>query len=76
MRSVVLSFALLVALAAATAAQASQLVDRNAQDISLAVNAKGEALVTYTADGHVRRVLAWGAVNAIATNPFATNFPV
>lgn len=68
-RSLVLSFALLVALAAATAAQASQLIGRNAQGISLAVNAKGEALVTYTADGHVRRVLAWGAVNAIAPSP-------
>jgi hypothetical protein len=64
-----MSFALLIALAAATAAQASQLIDRNAQGISLAVNAKGEALVTYTADGRVRHVLAWGAVNAIAPSP-------
>ena len=35
--------------------------------LSLKVNRKGEALVTYRrADGRVRRVLAWGAVNALA----------
>jgi hypothetical protein len=56
----------LVALAASAAAQASQLIDRNAQGVTLAVNAKGEALISYTADGKARHVLAWGAVNAIA----------
>jgi hypothetical protein len=54
--------------AAAEAAQpaaASQLLTRGASDVSLAVNGKGEALVTYTAGGKVVHVLAWGAVNAI-----------
>jgi hypothetical protein len=57
---------LLVALACATAAQASQLIDRDAHDVSLAVNAKGEAMITFTSGGKVQHVLAWGAVNAIA----------
>lgn len=45
-------------------AGASQLIDRNATDVSLEVNAKGEALVSYTAEGEHRHVLAWGAENA------------
>jgi len=45
-------------------ASASQLVGRDASDVSLAVNRNGEALVTYTADGRLRHVLAWGAINA------------
>jgi hypothetical protein len=57
--------ALLLAVGAAPAG-ASQLIGRNATGVSLAVNAKGEALVTYTSGGKVTRVLAWGAVNAIA----------
>ena len=46
-------------------AAASQLLTRGASDVSLVVNGKGEALVTYTAGGKVVHVLAWGAVNAI-----------
>jgi hypothetical protein len=43
------------------------LTDFNPTFRSLAVNAKGEALVTYTrSDGKVRHVLVWGAVNANA----------
>jgi hypothetical protein len=45
-------------------ADASQLIDRNARDVRLAVNAKGEALVTYRVGGRLRRVLAWGATDA------------
>ena len=62
------SLLLVVALTAAFAAtaQASTLIDRNAHGIHLAVNAKGEALITYTAAGKAKHVLAWGAVNAIA----------
>ena len=54
--------------AAAVPARASQAVtDTNATSVSLAVNAKGEALLTYTrANGTVRHVLAWGAINANA----------
>jgi hypothetical protein len=54
------------ALAAAPAASASDLIDRNADDVRLAVNAKGEALLTYRVGNRTKRVLAWGAVNAIA----------
>jgi hypothetical protein len=63
-----LPFLLVVVLAAAFAstANASQLIDRNANNVKLEVNTKGEALVTYTAGGQLKHVLAWGAVNAIA----------
>ena len=50
----------------AAPAAASQLIDRNASDIHLAVNGKGEALITYRAKGRLKHVLAWNAVNAIA----------
>ncbi len=59
--SVVLAFGMLAA-----TARASQLIDRNAAHATLEVDAKGEALVGYQAGGHVKHVLAWGAVNAIA----------
>lgn len=60
--------ALIVGLAAALASEAgaSQLIDRNATGVKLAVNAKGEAMITYRAGGVVKHVLAWGAINAIA----------
>jgi hypothetical protein len=45
-------------------ASASQLIDRNATNVSLMLNAKKEALITYTAGGDVHHVLAWGAINA------------
>ena len=54
-----------LALSATATAAASQLVDRNASRVSLQVNAKDEAMVTYTAGGKVKHVLAWGAVNAL-----------
>ncbi|HEY2778523.1 MAG TPA: hypothetical protein VGI77_11525 [Gaiellaceae bacterium] len=61
-------FVLVVAVLSALAsnASASQLVDRNASAIKLEVNSKGEALLTYKAQGKQKHVLAWGAVNAIA----------
>jgi len=65
-RAVILLAVAATAAVAAQAAGASQLIDRNAHDVSLAVNTKGEALITYTDGGRVRHVLAWGAVNAIA----------
>jgi len=58
--------AALIAAFTAAPAQSSQLVDRNASNVRLAVNAKGEALLTYEAESATRHVLAWGAVNAIA----------
>lgn len=45
-------------------ASASQLIDRNAQGVRLAVNGRGEALLTYRASGRFQHVLAWGAINA------------
>lgn len=59
----------LVALAAAflaAPASASELIDRNAKNVKLAVNSKGEALLTYRSSGKLKRVLVWGAINAIA----------
>jgi hypothetical protein len=53
----------------AAPASASQLVDRDVTGVKLTVDADGEALVQYTAAGHVRRVLAWGAVNALPPTP-------
>ena len=44
--------------------QASTLIDRNAQNVHLQVNAAGQALVSYTARGKLWNVLAWNAVNA------------
>jgi hypothetical protein len=52
------------AVALAGRADASQLIDRNATGVRLAVNAKGEALLTYRARGRTQHVLAWGAVDA------------
>jgi hypothetical protein len=67
------------ACASASTATASQLIDRNAAGamnvapdpttqsrpgITLSVNARAEALLTYTAGGKLKHVLAWGAVNA------------
>ena len=47
-------------------AAASQLIDRNATGVRLAVNSKGEALITYRVRKQVKHILAWGAMNAIA----------
>ena len=65
-RMLVLLLATLSAAAFAATANASQLIDRNASQVSLNVNAKGEAMITYTVDGKVKHVLAWGAENALA----------
>src|SRR5262249_7297376 len=45
-------------------AHASQLIDRNAADVQLAVNRSGQALVSYRVGSTRRHVLAWNAVNA------------
>jgi hypothetical protein len=65
-RRVLFVLVVLAAAVVAPAASPSQLIDRNAQGVTLAVNTKGEALVTYTAAGKLKHVVAWGAVNAIA----------
>jgi hypothetical protein len=63
--------ALAVCLAAALAeavlaspASASQLIARNATMAQLQVSRDGKAIVTYRAEGRLRRVLAWGAIDA------------
>ena len=61
--------AFVAALALPLSAGASNLIDRNAQNIKLKVNRNGEALVSYTAAGQTRNVLAWGALNARHPNP-------
>jgi hypothetical protein len=68
MRLAVLLSALAVAVALAGTASGSELIQgSNAQLVSLKVNRKGEALVTYRGtNGSMRRVLAWGALNALA----------
>jgi hypothetical protein len=47
-------------------ASASELIDRNAGNVTLKVDGKGRALLGYTARGKRWNVLAWGAVNALA----------
>jgi hypothetical protein len=67
-----LTVALVVAaasLAAPASAFASEIIDRNASDVSLKVAANGQALVSYHARGKRWNVLAWGAVNAIQATP-------
>ncbi len=43
---------------------ASQLIARDAKDVTLRVNARGQALVGYRAKSKRWTVLAWGAINA------------
>ena len=66
-----LALVTLAALALAAPAAASEpLSDMNAKDVTLAVNRKGEALVTYKREsGAIRRVLVWGAINALTPSP-------
>jgi hypothetical protein len=63
--------ALLVALAllAAPAASASQLIDRDARNVRLVLAQDGSAYVTYTVRGRWRTVQARGAVNARQPTP-------
>jgi hypothetical protein len=68
MRTSLFVLCALVALTIAPAGNSSQLIDRNATHVSLKVNAKGEALITYKKGSVTKRVLAWGAVNAIPPN--------
>lgn len=64
--SIVLLVVALTAFRISAGARSSQLIDRDARNVRLLVNAKGEALVTYSANGQTRHVIAWGAVNALA----------
>ena len=65
LRVLALVFGLVFAAALPVAASASELIDHNPVGVRLAVDRSGKALLTYRARGNERRVLAWGAVNAI-----------
>lgn len=60
------ALAALTSLLAAPIGRASELIDRNATAIKLELDPGGRALVTYKVGGKLRRVAAWGAVNAVA----------
>ena len=64
MRRLVLTVGLLAVLVVPASAQASQLIARDAKDVTLRVNARGQALVGYRAKGKRWTVLAQGAINA------------
>jgi hypothetical protein len=60
--------AFLVAIVAAVVpgtASASEILDRNANDVSIKVAQNGQALISYSARGKRWNVLAWGAINAL-----------
>jgi len=63
--AVALGLAIVAGVVAAPVAGASQLIDRNAQHVTLEVDAIGEAMITYEKGGQIKHVLAWGAVNAM-----------
>ena len=58
-------FVLAAASILAGPASSGQFVARNATKVTITVNTKGEALITYRTGGKLRRLLAWGAINAI-----------
>ena len=62
----------LTGIALASGASAAQLIDRNATGVRIAVNTKGEMLLTYRKGGAVKHVLVWGAVNALPSRAGST----
>ena len=65
-------FVLLVLAAAvyAPTAGASQVISTSTvTGLTLGVNHKGEALLTYKQGGRLVHVLAWGAINAVPPTP-------
>ena len=69
MKTAVVFLSAVVALAGAGSGQASEIIDRSARNVRLAVDANGQALVTYTARGSDHHVRVWGAINARFPNP-------
>src|SRR6478735_1917825 len=68
-------FVLLVLASAvfAPGAGASQVISTSTvTGLTLGVNTKGEALLTYKQGGRLIHVLAWGAVNAVPPTPGGT----
>ena len=68
-RAFVALLAVAAAAVGASSASASERIDLNATGVRLAVNDRGQALLTYRASGRQRRVLVWGAVNARHPHP-------
>src|SRR5262245_38738057 len=68
-RNVFLAAVLVASLAVTGVASAAQLIARNATDVKIVANARGEAMFTYRAGGKQRRVLVWGAVDARTPAP-------
>ena len=58
-----------VAFAMPAIASGSEIIDRNASNVTVKVASNGQALVSYNARGKRWNVLAWGAVNAIHPTP-------
>ena len=67
-RAAAIVLALTASMLLPSRATASDLIDLNATNVTLAVNGT-TALVTYQARGKARHVLAWGAVNALTPRP-------
>jgi hypothetical protein len=68
-RTLAVLFIFVLAATFVASASAAQLINRDVRNIKLAVNAKGEALVSYTTvRGKAQHVLAWGAINARQPN--------
>ena len=68
-RRLALTLVLVAGLAVPATASASQLIARDGREVTLRVNAKGQALLGYTAKGRRWDVLAWGAINAVHPSP-------
>jgi hypothetical protein len=65
-RSLTLVGVLAVAAICASSARPAQMItNQGATQVRLQVNAKGEALLTYQVNGKMKRVLVWGALNAL-----------
>src|SRR6185437_7119545 len=76
MRRLTVALVFLLAVVATPVAGASLIIDRSPTSwtpamVKLSVNAKGEALVSYTEGGVSKHVLVWGAENALAPTPGA-----
>ncbi len=72
MRRILLSLCVLAAAVFASGAGASEVISTSTvTGLTIQLNAKGEALLTYQSNGRTVHVLAWGAENAVATKPGA-----
>lgn len=63
-RVVITAAVILGALLGPASAAASEVIGRDAREVSLRINSKGVALVTWRTPTGSAKVLAWGAVNA------------